>query len=367
MNNKITFVINSCDPYQLEVVNILSLPEGSRFRLRYVDRWIDSNSVSDSSLQIGMDGYIIFHHSNKFPPHEGESESIYSNFYPIRKIKLSSYEIIGNIYYFECELCDYFDYPKSDYISSSELIRINTTLQTEKLVLIDTEDRSLINREAHNTKIDSGNKKWLRTVNALAEIPPFKDMDFYRISRISEAKDFNTENIVPKNGVFDLKETESYEILITQFRKNAEFDINKYPKKRGVYLSGSKEISPSKEFAMAMGKYDVLRLGFSVGHVNYSTKTSININYSVSQDIDGKCDNLFSLPVILRRKKKPILKKIILSILFATLYFLPGFISLISSTVVSQNLSDFIKDFSIICFTVSLVDSIAVYRKNNER
>jgi hypothetical protein len=369
--NRINFVINSLDPYQYEIVNLLALPSGSKFRFRYQDKWIDKNCFSKNLLKNGLNGFIFLNHASKFlgdaanSDKKDSNEKFFSEYYPLRKIKYIKHEEVGSICYFECELLDYFNYPNNKFIGSDDNKRINSSLNREDgaLVFVDANDRDLVNKEANEPDTNIDNRSWVRTVEALSAVDALSHLDFYRISGIrctNSAKDSLINN---KNGIFDLYELDSYELVLTQWRKTTEFSKTDGSDKRGIRVVETSHVTATQPFAMALGKYDILKLAITLPAVIYKTKSFLQLDYFVIPSVERIMDNSIRLPIVINKKPVSIIKRVVLLLTLCVAYLAPNLFPLFLDQDFSIDGAQLLRDLSIIAVTITLVDLYNVSRK----
>lgn len=360
--NRINFVVNSLEPYQFEVPNILALPKGTIFRLRYESNWVEQTSVNADSIENKMEGVIYFNHSTKFTSLNDANGNPYSEYYPIRRIFLLDYKILGSIYYFECELGDYFDYPSGNFIESNDHSRLAASFANKNLVFVDQNNRIIENFESNSKKSDDENKRWFRTVSSFSNIAAYNDLDFYRVSRIANCKSGEKEEVKVVDGAFNLNEGDSYEIYVTHFRKKASFDVDLYASKRGINIVESAHIVSTQSFAMALGKYDILKLVFSLEHVKTEINGILQLSYVVSDALSKRSDNTIRVPIRIQKQIKPLRAKLLFLLFIMLLYIVPNFVPISLSSFFTAKV---IQDLAVVAFTATLVDLINTFRSNN--
>ncbi len=360
MPNRINFIVNSLDPYQYEIHNILALPIGSVFRFRYQDKWINKDCFSKSLLIEGLEGYVFFNHSSKFYDEKDQAAAPFSNYYPLRKLKYIKHEEVGSICYFECELLEYFSYPSGSFLSSKESKKLDSLFEGDNfLVYIDTANKELENVEPKQVNSNIDNRNWVRTVEAVSNIDVFKSYDFYRISSILCTSSPDSAPVFIKNGFFDLIAQESYEIIITQWRRQVdagrEGNTNK---KRGIEVIETPHIITSQNFAMALGKYDILKLAIVLPSVSYETKSYLQLDYTVDSTLVRTVDNSIRLPVLIKKKAVKLRLRLMLLVLIVLVYLFPNFLPL----VLDGN-ERLLRDLSLIAATITLVDLLRDYKE----
>jgi hypothetical protein len=363
MSNNICFVINSLEPYQYEIPNFLALPIGATIRLRYDVKWLEVSSINKESLTHGIEGAIYFNGCKKaqgtitYP-----LESV--TYFPLRKIKYLSHEKLGDIYYFILELGSYFDYPK-DYIDTEQSKNLKRALEKDKLVFIDPQTRTLKNDDYIEDNVDLDNRQWVRTVEQLLKLDTFQNLDFYRISKIENANTKAKSSPQFHNGSLKIEESSSYDLWITQLRYSAASKPKVFEHKRGIELLESENINVSKSFAMAVGKYDVLRLSFSTTKLKHTHNSLILFKYTIPQKLSETMDNILSIPLTIEKKHPQYIMRALIALTFSILYLAPGF-SFIPAYCLSTETLSLVKDISMIGFTVTLVDLLHEYRSSRE-
>ena len=293
----IIIIINSIPPYCYEINNILSLPNGFRYRFRYQKKkgegWLpEIDNPKEMENNIGLIVLREFQETGKF--------------IPIRNIFIDKIEVIGDIIYIEYQLKNRitFSPDESDRVRQINQFndRINADIQLEKypniprqnlknLVFIgndytyDFENGKNSNKEItsenkknSNKKIASENgknsnkeiasenvqdsEKWGRTIELLGRfegngIDVYKNYDFINIRSIYDLKHKPAKIFIDKNRQYFLLENRKIYILSILQRSYSEKTNNNH--RRDIELKVDDTIVKAMNPKLSLtGKYDVL-------------------------------------------------------------------------------------------------------------
>lgn len=363
MDKYIVVIPNTITPYGYEMVPILAYPEGFKYRFRYDEEWVDKSLFLRNDLK-GKEGYIVLR----------DFES--GHLFPIRKIKLRSFQKIGKIFYIETVLGKLAPFDSDSSHRDNQVERFNNEFMKFHSALIDKNDPGKnmkplvfltnyiyenIKNEHKSSDVDEELESFGNILACFKNISFFKDVQFLRLVS-AEPFDKKIGKAYFQNGTLVFKEGADYEIQVAQFIvKTSESGL----KQTDISINGdNRQIDILRGVQRAVGKYDILTFVIHVHDRGNANATFLDVHYlpkPSSQEIGEP--HLF-IPVLIDKAKRKLINKIIISTIFLIVYIGPSITSIFPWNWLQQS-SGIIKDISIVGITISLLSVIKELKRRN--
>jgi len=356
--DRLVIIPNTLEPYGQELVHIMFFPNGFRFRFRFKEEWLGSEVVYRIDMLDDMSGYIVLR----------DFES--GKFIPIRKMKLISSQKIGNIFYFQTELSDFFDLESDDSQRLEQLKKFNEDFtqntpiskngnkpreHLNPLVFKTTQQFTLSNTTPHSASSPPGTEQWGNIIRELQILPFYDGVQFLYLAEVRTA-----QGITPKieDGVWLLNTGEHYYLKLLQHVASSK--PIKYEEVKLV--ADEFALRAIKASHHVVGKYDVLELSFSTNNLSTDVKSFIGI----VQRNEGAVENRIFVDISIRAPRKKLYLSWAGLAISTVAYMSPSIIPLLDVYVNIGLTAELVKDLSLIGFTLSLVSISAVSNKDQK-
>jgi hypothetical protein len=280
LDHLVTFiVINSIPPYAYEINNILALPNGVPYRVRYRKKWLPN--ITDAKQISRRDGVIVLRNWDT-----GE-------FVPLRHINISTVDVVGNIYYINYLLKDLIDFDSDESLRTQQLQSFNAKLAVElnpypnnpgsdldKLIFLTPDlTASIQDSRSIDTRGQTDYGAWGKIVGLIGNIQCYIDTDFLKIIQIA---DINGEpaNLIQtrltRRFMLTGDQTYSLEVFQHSFTSKGRGDSSVSP--RNLQLNGETEAVRmiKNEFAIS-GKYDRYEFRFKTESLNHTRDIDLSL------------------------------------------------------------------------------------------
>lgn len=352
MDKHLVIIPNTISPYGYETIPVLAFPEGFQYRFRFDEEWVQDSIVHRQDLN-GKEGYIVLR--------EFKSGQLY----PIRHFKIITFKKIGTIFYIEIQLGQLvaFDSDASHRQTqvnsfndeftkfNSGVIKSNPPGNNMSPLVFLTNFPCKIQNEHKSSDLDEEMESWGNILSCFKDVDFFTDVQFLRIIS-AEPLDSKNGSAAFINGELVLKEGADYKIQLAQFitkissQPLAQTDIK--------IIGDNLTISVLRGVQRAVGKYDILTFVVRVNKDRISGATFLDVQHSPTPALSGIGDPHMYIPIKITKSPRKYFHKAGVLLFFILLYAGPSFTSILPSYWLTSY-TDFIKDISIIGFTISLL------------
>jgi hypothetical protein len=336
---KLFLIANSIFPYRYDAVKILALPSGSIYRARFHTKFVSEQVQKEYGNLNGRLGHYCFR--------DYETGVII----PLRNIAVSNVFKIGEIFYIEYLLGDFYNFPQSEIVCEEQVQTFNKNLRRGFQFNDDIAGRDMNPllftsqvQVSFNDEIDnnmSGYEKqikcWSYIARYLGNFNYFKFIPFLRVVGIRKLQ---RGSFIPVTNNMSIKGDTEYELQIIHLLRtdSAEpHNINKSRTdrnaefiKKASYKFNARALpdhySFLKESIIMTGSYDVKSIIFKTKNIYQSSIAHINLDYEKPPlSINGIETDLTLSFSITPSMKFPIVR-IMLIIAFSSIYLLPNYV-----------------------------------------
>jgi hypothetical protein len=308
MNGYVLSTSDARPKYSKDILNVLALPQGSKYQFRYENNYIPSDLkhhlAKNKGILKGVKVLIAF----KSKLHE-------NNFIvPIRWAVLDEIKKISDFYIIKFEIGNY---PVVDAEPSIESICKKTNDFLCTLNAVDSTlpvlkgYENLVNPDDEERNIDA----WVLVSKQLALHPTFSNVHFLRVSTIRDIED---KSLSLANNFYECKEVSFYNFYIDYYAINyvkAETEINIKINSELVRLASNSVVSLDS-------RYDSFKTSFQTYEVPGNSFAEISIFANCENDQLPKTS--VSIPLKIIKSKNLLFLRIIASTLGATLLAIPS-------------------------------------------
>lgn len=178
------FIIHSQLPYQLDLNEILALPEGFRYRNRFDQQWIDKDVLPDIEEQLlGRAVLLVLRDVDQ------------NRLVPVRWGSLVVVRRIGPICYFEYRLGKLIHYESADNVREQQIIEATRLFMENHHWLPGTQGTGLSDPSVFLSKVGwqlseidaSDLTAWGNVISAVAASPAYSRVEFLKIVELVDA------------------------------------------------------------------------------------------------------------------------------------------------------------------------------------
>lgn len=286
--------INSIAPYVGEMNSLLSLPEYSKSRVRFKKSWLPE--ITNYNELTGKDGIVLLRQYN-----------LATTLIPIRQIKISKVDIVGEIIYIEFVMSkiplypvgiddftavisrlykplsgsfDDYKYPNHNNSDLQNLIFMGASLTTLEFVGEDSKYDEIKNwgiliEHLSSMKLEDGT-------------PIFEEYDFIKLVSLQNFDDKQIELKTKSNGegnyFYSLKPTENYRAKFLQRTFTGKSGNSATSNIRRLSLVPDSNLVVSLRTDSIHGKYDILTASFRTEDFKKTQYSDINV---LIDDLEG--------------------------------------------------------------------------------
>jgi hypothetical protein len=260
------FVIHSVPPYCYEFYQIFALPSGFQYRQRYDERWVEHSLRNDLNTIIGKEVLIVFWNAST------------ATLYPVRWGRVSTAQKVGRIFYFEYVLTDFVGYKADANARSAQILAFNDTFTGFHQEIVErtppeiktsvfaTDVGQHLPRTTFNDLTNWGN-----IVDAVAQAPVFKGMEFLKIIDLREGLE---KTLAPFGNGYQLRDRHTYRLRVFQIVPNPLETSAPHDIELNSFVD---QIQILRKRQTAVGKYDVLTYLFKLSGVPSGEQTAFEI------------------------------------------------------------------------------------------
>lgn len=255
MDRTTIIIINSIRPYGYELNNILALPIGFSYRCRFRREWVD---LPTPQGVVGTDGILVLRVFQT------------AQFIPVRRVKIKSASVVGDIYHIKYQLGDWISLPADEEERRKKIKGFNQLLSA---ALGDAENPANANLRrlvfsAADLAYDfsqspESNNDWGILVNELQTLDLFSDVDFVKI--VSLRDENGAEASVSPGVGFELANGATYSMEVIQRTKTGSTGNSGVGANRTLRLIFDQTDFYGLQAAQSItGRYDLLTFIFRV-------------------------------------------------------------------------------------------------------
>lgn len=367
-------VANSMAPFAFEACQILGLPTGAEFRARFPLRWVD-DSIDQN------------------PHKQADAEAIYclrvweeDRIIPLRRLKIRSAEVIGNILFLRYELAEILSLSQDATVRTEQIRQFNELIFGHHVSLKDSRHTqndsmaplvfnvadNLLPTDLFARKGSSPNHStnWMTAVEILAELPDFDGFPFFKVDLLSP-----TGNRVDYHGGrAKLTSLQEYTASIlyrlaeansTNSAGSAERKPNSEYVKFGPYSLGAvvdeSEIDVSPTEVQLSGRYDQFRLKLKSFKMRSSIST-LKMTFTVPDSILKSYSPVFDVPLSFTKPLSGLLLRGVTTLLLMVLFLVITFADDIQTALDGPWL-DLFTQFNLVFFALACVETVKYARE----
>jgi hypothetical protein len=325
-NNKISkalIIVNNIPPYSHEIVNIQALPPGFVVRFRYQKKYVPTLWGNTNALKNKQGCIVVRNRSN-------------TDLIPIRSIIIKDVRVYGDVVYVSVVLKDISPVPNDDVKAYEFKNKFDTLIKEaikpykdapdydlENLVLL--ENGNIFNQFCLDRESSGLNEMeyWANAVKLLSDKFGLKDIDFYRVTRLTRghSEDQLTLNQKKNNYSYSIERGKSYYLELMQRtyidkKGDSSLSENKYIS----LVSSSDDVVIYNDKIKLLGKYDIFGFDFFIkGDI---MKKEIELFLEITNNDSGFVTPYVIIPLSIRASGFNWLCFMIFLILIITFIFL---------------------------------------------
>lgn len=352
----IIIIPNAIVPYGYELVQIMAYPTGFVYRFRFDEEWVQENVKNNLSVLVGMKGYIVLRDKDV------------SKFFPIRYFTIKEAQKIGKIYYFSYELNEIIDFDSKQHLRNNQLEEFNKNfIEFHKTEFINNEPGKHMKplvllsnfgpeiKNQNHPSLDAlhqENERWINVISTVKNIKLYEDVEFIKIVDISLMKRPAKKADFISNAI-EVKEYEDYKLrLLQHIPKETE---TKKSEPRNIELRGDdKYLRIIRGKQRAVGKYDILTFIFRTSPESGGNNSFLDIELTLKPEAKPYMESKLYLPVVIKRKFGKMIIKLLLAVLFISIFLIIHFHP--SSSL------QFLRDIALIGITIIIMELLSTLK-----
>lgn len=321
--NKVLIIVNNIDPYNLEIVNLLALPNEFESRFRFQKRYAPT-ILNNISVLGNKEGTVIVRNRDS------------AMFLPVRNIFVKEVKTYGDVIYITVKLEELVSIP-DDELPNNEYMHklnefINETIKPFKnepnddllnLLLLEDgkiyDQLTLLNESSGMSDLE----RWGNIIKLLSTNYELFNIDFYKIISVKQGTDsINiTSSSKSKDYYYSLQSGNNYSIEIiqrtyTNVKGNSALAESRYinlkPSNDGVVIHNEK--------IKLLGKYDIVQFEMLVD--KQPKVKRLNAFLEITNENSTYRTPFIKLPFRIKLAKKIFLLNILSFVLFIVFLFI---------------------------------------------
>lgn len=257
----ILLLSSTASPYIKDILDLLFLPSGVRYRFRYSKEWVQADFLTKDGSKVLLDKRAIIAHIHTKKENEGDYKIL--EFIPIREAKIDDVKVLGEFLWVSFVLGDWIHYHEAQAAKLNEyheLFKKQVPIDSREYVnkIMFSVDRFDIDTIPDDPTGDDEEvlRNWTQLTRQIAGLEPHQNSIFTKMLAL---KDFNTKKSVSPTILgehvagYQLGTGRVYSIDVAQYspgeRQIASFNLN---------LLVPTVITPIKGEAEVKGRYDIL-------------------------------------------------------------------------------------------------------------
>ncbi len=286
LNGVVFLLTSTIEPYIMTSLDVLCLPLGALYRVRYGKRWVPQNLLNKDAIKELKNKKAIIIHINV---EKGNDKDRILEFIPIREAQISEVHHKGEFIHIEFKLGNWIRYHSAP---SSEPNEFHVLFKNQ----IPNDDREFVNHLVFHVKgfsvetipddpsgeNDEVSANWTLIVLHLAKLKAHANSIFLKIDSIKKLG--SSEYVKPESlkgdvAGYSLKAGDLYELTITQFCPQ----IASIESSDLVLESDKEAIDTIQSRSKVRGKYDLLRFIISCKSVLKDVNTFLSVRLLTSK------------------------------------------------------------------------------------
>ncbi len=263
------FVVHSVQPYLHDVMQVLALPQGLLYRLRYDGLWVESTLRQNIVQLQGRQGLILFY------------DDTTKTLFPVRWSTIKVARQVGRIFYFELTLQELPGYESDLEARNAQVLGFNKTFNGfhhglfverngQKVLELCVFPSGMGQQVGRIEFSDLTN--WGNVVDAVGQTPSFERAEFIKILDLVNG---SGKTISPHNEAYSLKDDKTYTLRVFQIIPNAGQSRGE---PHDIELrTFSDQIRILRQRQRAVGKYDVLTYVLKVSGLAAGERTAVEL------------------------------------------------------------------------------------------
>lgn len=265
------FIVHAVQPYKYDAMQILTVPEGFEYRLRYDVQWVDPALRSNIEGLEEKQALVIFCDDSK------------NRFVPFRWARITTAHKVGSFFYFELELGALCKYESELQACEAQVQAFNDTFiafHPDKLV--EKEGKKILELCVLMSKVGQHVAavpfeevtNWGNVVSVIGKAKVFEMAEFLKVL---DLKDGSGRIVKPRKGGFALSEGKTYSLRILQIVP-AKPEASKWDPHDIELRAFSEQIKILRAHQRAVGKYDVLTYVIKVASLSAEERTAMELS-----------------------------------------------------------------------------------------
>ncbi|MBA7698753.1 hypothetical protein ES703_107435 [subsurface metagenome] len=309
------FVVHAIQPYLHDVMQLLALPPGLQYRLRYDLQWVEAPLVKNIEQLQGKEALVIFY------------DDTTKNLFPLRWSTITIARQVGRIFYFELMLQGLPSYKSELEARNAQVSGFNTTFngfhhdlfieRNGQKVLELCVFLSGIGQHVGTTDF-SDLTNWGNVVDAVGQTKNFERAEFIKILDLIDSLGCA---ISPRKEAYSLKDGKTYTLRVFQIIPNAGESRGE---PHDIELRAfSDQIQVLRQRQRAVGKYDVLTWVLKVSGLASGERTALELVTIPSESHKHIMTGLY-LPVFVAAPSlMSVVSRVVFALVGLALIFLP--------------------------------------------
>lgn len=340
-------IINSIPPYAYEVNNILALPNGMPYRARFRQEWMpEISSPNDIEYH---DGVVVLRNWET------------AELIPLRRIRTTDVEPVGDIYYINYVLSDLIEYDsnKQDRLNQVKVFNEKAAIELRpfpnepksdlrRLVFLGADSvAGIIDSHQKRELSDKEYDNWGKILTLLGDMECFLDVDFLRFIRLTDA-DKKIQKIV-RRGMdtrYFIENEKMYYLDILQRSFTLKIGDSSVTGRSIILSAEAESIKPVKDKFAIVGRYDRYQFTFKTNAQQKEKNTDIAIDI-VRSDNKGPIPTIY-IPIKIHTPVVTIFLRVM-----ALVFFVFGSILLFLSDSLFPRNPDFARSVGILAMVIS--------------
>lgn len=263
----VTIILNSIKPYCYELNNLLALPEGFEYRVRFQKSWIPT--IADPTRVQGHSGLVVLRDFSN------------GKFFPLRRIAISKVLRVGEIFHIRFQLRSLVELSSSEEERQRQLQQFNDLMASAigrydnpanddlKNLIFFGPDLSKDLHDDHFTgeESDRDYNEWGNVVRVIGDLPIYQDVDFLKVITIEDqaGKPVKVTTSDEGSSYYELSSGATYTLQVLQRTFTHRGGDSSVLSTRRIRLQAEQEDVRliQMEYPIA-GKYDIYTFPFKV-------------------------------------------------------------------------------------------------------